>query len=281
MNTWWDWRKAVFGQIDQGYRKAFLREDKTQFRILIAVGAVWALAHSYVEYLDLGLTPSFYLLVILRLLFISGSILLFQKLPKIHNVDRVDLATLTWGVAIVLLAYISNASRNVIHTRNVNIDLAWVLGFYLILPNRQLYKSIPALLTSLISICILINPENIRLQDITTPSFLANISGIHAMSVIGILTSLRIESHRYQQYLIQKTLIDGRAQLKELASTDSLTGILNRRSFIELAEIQFDRFKRYKENFSFAILDIDGLKTINDTYGHPAGDHSITLLIQT
>lgn len=76
-------------------------------------------------------------------------------------------------------------------------------------------------------------------------------------------------------------MMDGRAQLKAIANTDSLTGMLNRRSFFETADIQFDRFKRYNETFSFAIADIDNLKAINDTYGHPAGDHSIGLLTGT
>jgi diguanylate cyclase (GGDEF)-like protein len=76
-------------------------------------------------------------------------------------------------------------------------------------------------------------------------------------------------------------MMDGRAQLKELANTDSLTGMLNRRSFFETADIQFDRFKRYQEIFSFVIADLDNLKNINDTYGHPAGDHAIGLVTGT
>jgi len=81
--------------------------------------------------------------------------------------------------------------------------------------------------------------------------------------------------------LIQKTLTEGQAKLKELATSDSLTGIFNRRSFLEIASTEFDRYQRYGELFSFAILDLDKLKLINDTYGHPAGDHSIVLLTET
>jgi diguanylate cyclase (GGDEF)-like protein len=156
-----------------------------------------------------------------------------------------------------------------------------VLGFYLGVPNRQLYKAIPALLLTIISFYSLFGPENTSLQAITKPTLVANISSLIVMNVIGFLTSLRIELHRHQQYLIQKTMMDGRAQLKEIANTDILTGMLNRRSFFETADIQFDRFKRYKETFSFVIADIDNLKAINDTYGHPAGDHSIGLLTGT
>ena len=281
MNLWWNWRKAVFGKIDQDYRKAYLRDDKSLVRIILALAAIWALSYSYIEYLDLGLISSFYLLIFLRLIFISASLLFILNLPKINDVNKLDLALLLWSVTIVLLTLISNIYRNNIHIENASASLAWVLGFYIVVPNRQLYKLIPALLLSIISVYTLLRPESASLETLTSPTFMANISSILAINLIGFLTSLRLESHRYQQYLIQKTMMDGRAQLKELATTDSLTGILNRRSFFESAEVQFDRFKRYKERFSFVIIDIDNLKRINDTFGHPAGDHSILLLTDT
>ena len=281
MNLWWNWRKAVFGKIDQDYRRAYLRDDKSLVRIILALAAIWALSHSYIEYLDLGLVSSFYLLIFLRLIFISASLLFILNLPKINDVNKLDLALLLWSVTIVLLTLISNIYRNNIHIENASASLAWVLGFYIVVPNRQLYKLIPALLLSFISFYTLLRPESVSLETLTRPTFMANISSILAMNLIGFLTSLWLESHRYQQYMIQKTMMDGRAQLKELATTDSLTGILNRRSFFESAEVQFDRFKRYKERFSFVIIDIDNLKRINDTFGHPAGDHSILLLTDT
>lgn len=281
MTPWWDWRKALCGKINQDYKKTFLREDKKLVEIILVVGAVWAIIHAYVEYLDLGLTPSFYLLMMLRLFYLSGSAVLLTQLPTLSNLNHIDFSILIWGIVVVLLAFISNVCRNNLYPNNIGVDLSWVLGFYLILPNRQLYKAIPALLLSIISIYILFSTDSASYQIVTRPSLLANTSSIIAMNFIGFVTSLRIDSHRYQQYMIQKTLIDGRAQLKELASTDSLTGILNRRSFLEMAEIQFDRYKRYNEIFSFVILDIDKLKTINDTYGHPAGDHSIKLIADT
>jgi diguanylate cyclase (GGDEF)-like protein len=113
------------------------------------------------------------------------------------------------------------------------------------------------------------------------PVLLSRLGAVIAMNVIGFGIALRLDSQRYHQYLIQKTLIEGRAHLKELATSDSLTGIFNRRSFLEIASTEFDRYLRYGAKFSFAILDVDNLKNINDTYGHSAGDHSIQLLTET
>ncbi len=61
-------------------------------------------------------------------------------------------------------------------------------------------------------------------------------------------------------------------ELKILATTDPLTGCLNRRSFFERFEIDFSSSKRYGHDLSCIMLDIDHFKNINDTHGHAAGD---------
>jgi diguanylate cyclase (GGDEF)-like protein len=69
-------------------------------------------------------------------------------------------------------------------------------------------------------------------------------------------------------------------KLDELASNDSLTGIHNRRMFIELAEKELSRFKRYQNKFVLLIIDVDMFKYINDTYGHLEGDKVLKRLVQ-
>jgi diguanylate cyclase (GGDEF)-like protein/PAS domain S-box-containing protein len=62
------------------------------------------------------------------------------------------------------------------------------------------------------------------------------------------------------------------ADVQRLAVTDSLTGQLNRRGFVEMARRELERFQRYGRPLSLILLDIDRFKEINDTYGHLAGD---------
>jgi len=61
-------------------------------------------------------------------------------------------------------------------------------------------------------------------------------------------------------------------QLHRLATTDPLTGTLNRRHFFNLAEQEFDRSMRYDRQISIILLDVDHFKETNDKYGHVAGD---------
>lgn len=62
------------------------------------------------------------------------------------------------------------------------------------------------------------------------------------------------------------------AELTRLASTDPLTGLLNRRSFTELAEREMARAKRHDHPLTFLMMDIDHFKRVNDTHGHARGD---------
>jgi diguanylate cyclase (GGDEF)-like protein/PAS domain S-box-containing protein len=67
-------------------------------------------------------------------------------------------------------------------------------------------------------------------------------------------------------------LHEAKEELQRQASTDSLTGLHNRRSFYDYARREFSRSKRYALPLSVIALDIDHFKAVNDQYGHPAGD---------
>ena len=61
-------------------------------------------------------------------------------------------------------------------------------------------------------------------------------------------------------------------QFKQLANTDPLTNLYNRRFFTEQAEKEYHRAKRYSLSMTLISIDIDHFKSINDNFGHPAGD---------
>jgi len=70
------------------------------------------------------------------------------------------------------------------------------------------------------------------------------------------------------------------AELERLATTDSLTGVLNRRHLTSLATVELERAARYGHFTSVIMLDIDYFKKINDIYGHVAGDEVLARLSQ-
>jgi diguanylate cyclase (GGDEF)-like protein len=85
------------------------------------------------------------------------------------------------------------------------------------------------------------------------------------------------------QLLIMNNITDHKKieiYLKELAMTDPLTGMFNRRHFFSVAGLLLSQARRYKHPLSILIFDVDEFKHVNDTYGHAIGDQALKLLAE-
>jgi diguanylate cyclase (GGDEF)-like protein len=67
---------------------------------------------------------------------------------------------------------------------------------------------------------------------------------------------------------------------REFGRIDFLTGVSNRRSFTELAEMEIHRARRYDHPFTVIYIDLDDFKMVNDRFGHAMGDKLLRLLAQ-
>ncbi len=87
----------------------------------------------------------------------------------------------------------------------------------------------------------------------------------------------RVETHlklkKMQMKILEQDLL-----LASLARTDPLTGVNNRRYFIEALTQELERFRRYENSLSLLIINADHFKSINDLYGHDAGDRVLKAL---
>lgn len=73
-------------------------------------------------------------------------------------------------------------------------------------------------------------------------------------------------------------LEEANAQLREMAVTDALTGLSNRRAFSDRLELEVERAFRSGQPLSLVLIDIDKFKRLNDTQGHLAGDAALAVL---
>jgi diguanylate cyclase (GGDEF)-like protein len=105
-----------------------------------------------------------------------------------------------------------------------------------------------------------------------------------------LATELSSEPLTYLYVLISTTIVLaflgfllGRQadRLARLSETDALTGLANRRALRRHLEEEFRRSKRYRTPVSLLLIDIDGLKQVNDTDGHAAGDRLIRVIAAT
>ncbi|WP_338414603.1 GGDEF domain-containing protein [uncultured Sphaerotilus sp.] len=69
-------------------------------------------------------------------------------------------------------------------------------------------------------------------------------------------------------------------RLEELAMTDSLTGVRNRRCFMQVAALEFERATRHQRPMAVVLIDVDHFKRINDLHGHQRGDQALIDIAQ-
>jgi diguanylate cyclase (GGDEF)-like protein len=109
------------------------------------------------------------------------------------------------------------------------------------------------------------------IEDYFAPSNLQSVSflGYTVFFVAATLGVMWMEIQRLESDLVR------------LATIDGLTGILNRRAFLDASEREISRCNRSGETFGFAMFDLDLFKRINDSYGHQVGDRMLRLFTDT
>lgn len=109
-----------------------------------------------------------------------------------------------------------------------------------------------------------------------------------ALTILVIAAQFRIESDNARASLhalaealeveslqLEQTIDERNRELHEIATTDFLTGIANRRQFTARTEMEIERSRRYGHKLALLMIDIDHFKAINDRFGHATGDQAI------
>jgi diguanylate cyclase (GGDEF)-like protein len=91
----------------------------------------------------------------------------------------------------------------------------------------------------------------------------------------------RVEARTADLNAKQAELERSNAELERLATTDELTGVCNRRRFLENAEYELRAARRYGRALSLIMFDLDHFKRINDRYGHQCGDAVLEAAAET
>jgi diguanylate cyclase (GGDEF)-like protein len=105
------------------------------------------------------------------------------------------------------------------------------------------------------------------LEESPIQSFM-NAGLVHCLAVIGVIVFVASKNFLFV-YATAATMVD---TLDKLSKIDPLTQILNRRGLEELCELEIARIERYGGELSVILCDLDLFKSVNDYYGHEAGD---------
>ncbi|MGX1309547.1 diguanylate cyclase [Amorphus suaedae] len=145
-----------------------------------------------------------------------------------------------------------------------------LLGYYVLRAREERigFRAlvILALLSPLASLAVLLFPWSV-VETYLAETFLP----LSAARILGVIALGTIMMHEQARLAAEQ-------RVRELATTDELSGLANRRAFYSALEGEVARQDRRDAPFSVLLMDIDRFKAINDSFGHPVGDEVIRRL---
>jgi diguanylate cyclase len=186
-----------------------------------------------------------------------------SKRPVI-SADIPRLLKINVAVPLVMMAFLGCATTAtfIAGTFKSMLIIPVSLGFGATSIAHCLYTLRPAAIGTLV---IGIFPTSIAMM--VFGNFDAAMLAVAMLSVAVLM--IRFVSEQYDQ-LIASLFLEH--QIRELANTDPLTGLANRRAIMSELDSALKAFEAGAESFGVALLDLDGFKEINDQMGHHAGD---------
>jgi diguanylate cyclase (GGDEF)-like protein len=277
-------------RIEREFRASVLREVQRDSRLTLSVAAVLTVMFLISDYVFLGLSDPFYPLLVVRAVVTAGCLFLAVFLgssdalltrPWLYSVAPVLVATGTFFVAWL--------RPETLPTQLVAVVIV-VMAIYLFAPNliwgmigSSLYLSAGFLISAwywagvtagvVVAFGILL--------------VLANAVGYFAAQRVArlqrrqyaLLVDERHSKHRLMDEVARREALEQR--LRDMAQTDDLTGLSNRRHFVDSAQAALLLAREAAAPFSLCMIDIDNFKKINDQWGHACGDRVLRRVAET
>jgi diguanylate cyclase (GGDEF)-like protein len=105
-----------------------------------------------------------------------------------------------------------------------------------------------------------------------------SLSGGFGIAAVGVLAPFVLVA--FSTTLLVDNINMAKSRIRALSDRDELTSVYNMRAFVRLAEQEHDSASRVDRAYSILMVDIEHLKTVNDTYGHEAGSRAVKLVAE-
>ncbi len=265
---------------EQSFQRHFQHILNRQLRIALVVWALLLLVFAIPDYQVIGARPPFFYLLAYRVVIALALFIIILNIKY-----DTSLFSLSYAVTPVVIAGFSGFMMLFFYRPDA---INWTVGVIMImLISLLMFIPIRFSLAFLSAVCGVIIT---LLTRFVMGSSKANLIGLFFILmlplVVGATTARRLAFLQRKQFaLLSKTAkinqelereiqqrLKLEATLKELAATDPLTGLYNRREYEMLFAHEMERARRLHTALSVCIIDLDHFKKVNDTYGHGVGD---------
>ena len=278
--TWYG--EFADSQVEKGYRRSYWPEMVGGGARTCALAAFGFLLAGFSLLPKEGMTP-----LVSFLIFLRAMVAVTGFLPLILLETRYSLRFTPCRVASFVICIGSYESVAAVLTYTPGLEfstpytLLIVLLCYLVVPLTLKHTLAAGLIASIMYISALkgfVVREWSALFQLSFFFVIANVLGSSIFIHMAKwrrrhfidMVEIRDLNEKLQQEVMRKEEVN--RHLEHLSITDSLTGVGNRRKFLEVADLERRRAYRYGTPFSLVMLDIDHFKGVNDRYGHEGGD---------
>lgn len=265
---------------ENAFRRWAFADDEQIARYALWFVIAFVAMFSINDLLRVGFGSSFLILLVLRILIILTAVATISVIHRFPTPLALDISLTTFQVLglglqwFILIGYTSGIHATV-------VEVLILLAFYLFFPHRFIFRIATALYASLTYIIVdiyFLPSSTVENAQIVATIILANFFGYwygRRMEALRRINYIELMQERKLRKSVELEIAYRRGLEKELrhsATTDPLTGIYNRRHFLQLGEKELNRSRRYGRPLSVMLIDLDNFKLINDTLGHAAGD---------
>lgn len=266
--------------IEQGYRADVQGRMARQLRMALWVWAALLMLFALPDYQALGGSPGFWALLGYRaatalLLLMAAQALRTQ--PQLAPQGHLAMALQMVGYPFFFLFQFVQPEMR---TSTIGMLMVVNLSLFIFVPGRAVLGVWVALWGIVGSVASLL----------LTGTALAQAPGLALLltlpAVVGFISASRLQRAQRQEFVVRSRLQQANAALQDeiarrtalqaelhrQATTDPLTGLLNRREFGQRFALDLARAERDVSPLAVALLDLDHFKKINDQFGHAAGD---------